>query len=53
MAKITIPPHLHAQATETALQLATERLESYAAETRITRWALLALALLAIAGWAV
>ncbi len=46
-------PQLRAQATETALPLATEKLESYAKETRITRWALLVLALTAIAGWAV
>lgn len=44
---------LHAQATETALQLATAKLESYAAETRYTRPLLLVLALTAIAGWAV
>ncbi len=53
MTKATIPPHLHAQATETALQLATEKLESYAKETRITRPLLLVLALTAIAGWVV
>lgn len=53
MTKVTIPPDLHAQATETALQLATAKLESYAKETRITRLLLLVLALTAIAGWAV